>query len=311
MTATTLSLNSTTNTNAGFRAWGSGISAAFATVGLVKTTDTGQIDWATVAAPPTASTSQGYEVWRFNDTLQATKPIYLKVEYGTGATTASPEMWATVGTGTDGAGTLTSQAGTGTSVTSRRFVGDAGTALTPVTGAVYVAAPDASCVGMLAWPGASSAWGGMMFAVERTRDPDGTPNSDGFLLIQAYATTTSGAAAYDQRHFSAVASPGSVALPVPGVLSPSFQSVSDGTTLYPIPVFTGFTWRMGGPSKLLVAIGKGDVPANQTFTMTQYGAAHPFVSAGGGSTQSGGWGGWTNGGSGTSAGLGSFAMRMD
>jgi hypothetical protein len=312
MTATTLSLNSSTGTATTFRAWGSGISAGFAAVGLVQTADTGQINWTTVAAPTAAGTAMGYEIWRFADTLQATKPIFIKVEYGAGGNTQTPQMWVTVGTGTDGAGTLTSMAGTGTSVTPRYALGTSSQLLGAVTGAVYVSTPDSSAIGLLAWPGYGVTWGGMMFLVERTRDPDGTANSDGFILIVGQSSSSSGATTtYEQRHFSALVTPStSQYAPAPGLNQASFRSVSDGSTLYPIPVFTGFTTRMGGPSKLVVAIGKGDVPVNTTFTMTQYGAAHLWMSAGGGTTGADGWGGWSNNASAVT-GLNSFAMRMD
>jgi hypothetical protein len=88
--------------SADFRAWGSDLSASFANVGLVKTADTGQIDWVTVTRPVVGNTAAGYEIWRFTDSS-----VYLKIEYGTGGGLASPGMWLTVGTGSSGSGTLT------------------------------------------------------------------------------------------------------------------------------------------------------------------------------------------------------------
>ena len=87
--------------DANFRAWGSDLSASFAEVGLVKTADTGQIDWATVTRPA-ASTAAGYEIWRFTDSS-----VYMKFEYGTQSTSSAPGIWFTVGTGSNGSGTLT------------------------------------------------------------------------------------------------------------------------------------------------------------------------------------------------------------
>lgn len=97
------------NSDALFRTWGSAVTAGLAASGLVKTSDTGQIDWATVNRPTSATTSAGYEIYRFDDTMQSTAPIYLRISYGTGITTSglSPSLWFTAGTGTDGAGTIT------------------------------------------------------------------------------------------------------------------------------------------------------------------------------------------------------------
>lgn len=90
----------------GFRAWGSEFGVSMTACGLVQTSDTGQINWTTVNVPA-ANTAAGYEIWRFSDSS-----IYLKIEYGTGSGTQLPQMWITVGTGSNGSGTLTGQTST-------------------------------------------------------------------------------------------------------------------------------------------------------------------------------------------------------
>ena len=104
-TSTTLTLCDHTS-DAGFRAWGSEFHAQMVSIGLTLTSDTGQINWTTVTRPA-ITVSAGYEIWRFNDTLQATTPIFIKLEYGTGGTATYPTMWITVGNGSNGSGTLT------------------------------------------------------------------------------------------------------------------------------------------------------------------------------------------------------------
>ena len=90
--------------DATFRTWGSGIAAQFAAVGLVQTADTGQINWTTVARPGVGSYG-GYEIWRFNDSFQATAPVFIKLEYGVGTAADRPALRITVCTSTNGAGT--------------------------------------------------------------------------------------------------------------------------------------------------------------------------------------------------------------
>lgn len=99
--------------DADFRAWGSGIAAQIAAMGLVQTADTGQINWATVARPA-VSTNAGYEIWRFADSLQATKPVFIRLDYGIATVADRPRFAIRVGTATDGAGTLTGQLGAST-----------------------------------------------------------------------------------------------------------------------------------------------------------------------------------------------------
>lgn len=91
--------------DAGFRAWGADFSAHLAAIGLVQTTDTGQIDWGTVSKPG-GNTDAGYEVWRFDDTEQGSAPVYLRFRYGTD-TSNTPRITCDLGDATDGAGNLT------------------------------------------------------------------------------------------------------------------------------------------------------------------------------------------------------------
>src|SRR4051794_26109726 len=98
------------NSDATFRQFVQGIRDALTALGFARTTDTGQLDPATVTTPAGINTAAGYEVYRFADPLQATLPIFFKVEYGTGGTVDKPGLWVTAGTATNGAGTITAQA---------------------------------------------------------------------------------------------------------------------------------------------------------------------------------------------------------
>lgn len=109
MTTTTFSAAPTNATDAEFRDWGSKFSAALAAVGMVKTADTGTVDWSTVTKPSAINQKKCWEVWRFNDSLQATQPLFVLVEYGSSTVVNYPAIWVTLGKGTNGAGTLTSQ----------------------------------------------------------------------------------------------------------------------------------------------------------------------------------------------------------
>ena len=101
------------SSDAGFRTWGAEFHAQLVAIGLTLTSDTGQINWTTVTRPASLGVG-GYEIWRFNDTLQSTTPIFIKLEYGTSYQAAMPGIWITVGQGSSGAGAITG-------VTSSRF----------------------------------------------------------------------------------------------------------------------------------------------------------------------------------------------
>lgn len=89
--------------DAGFRAWGAEFHGQLLACGLTLTADTGQINWTTVVRPA-VNVQAGYEVWRFNDTLQSTTPVYLIFSFGTANAVANPKIWVTVCGATNGAG---------------------------------------------------------------------------------------------------------------------------------------------------------------------------------------------------------------
>lgn len=87
------------------------------TGGLVQTADTGQLDHTTVVVPA-ATPSQvteyvlGYWIFRFDDALQSTDPIFIKLEITYNGSTAVQDRktmgsYVKVGTGSNGTGTLT------------------------------------------------------------------------------------------------------------------------------------------------------------------------------------------------------------
>jgi hypothetical protein len=89
-----------------------------AAFGWVKSSDVGQIDWTSVVAPTGISQVMGYEVWAMADTLQATYPVYLKIQYGSGGAGANyPAITLTPATGyTGSSGTMSGQIGTAVSL---------------------------------------------------------------------------------------------------------------------------------------------------------------------------------------------------
>lgn len=97
-------------TSADFRAWVTAFLNALTTVGLVRVPFPGEINEATVGTQNAAPNGvAGAAVLRFDDSLQGTKPVFLKFEFGhSDSSNAGPgQLWVTVGTGHDGDGSLT------------------------------------------------------------------------------------------------------------------------------------------------------------------------------------------------------------
>lgn len=155
-----------------WRSWGKGLSDALTAVGFVKSSDTGQVDWATSTKPATGSTYPVYEIRRLSDSLQSACPVYAKLEYGCDSGANRPATRLSVGKGSDGAGNLT------------------GILVTPTA-----MSPAASSVSTTAWAGSGDGsmvhytpptlvtTGNMGFVIERSRTAGGTPTGTGLLTV--------------------------------------------------------------------------------------------------------------------------------
>jgi len=160
-------------TDAAFRTWGNEFKTNLAAVGLVQTADTGQINWATVTRAA-INTAAGYEIWRFADSS-----LYLKIEYGSGGGTSIPQMWITVGTGSNGSGTLTGQLSTRNIWTS-----GTGPASTVTTYTTYLSrtADSFSCIFKANANTASYPEGFLI--IGKTVDGTGAATSTGFAVLR-------------------------------------------------------------------------------------------------------------------------------
>lgn len=159
--------------DATFRAWVTDFAAKLAEVGLVQTADTGQINIATATRPVvTNGVAAGYQIWKFSD-----NSIFLKFEYGTAnGATDRPGIWCTVGTGSDGSGTLTGTVSSRRSVVAEVGISSPGTARLSYM-SHSVADGFFGFIGYINALGADRALGTLIVA--RSVDANGTPNNQG------------------------------------------------------------------------------------------------------------------------------------
>lgn len=257
--AATTTLINTVTTDAAFRTWGSAYAAKFASMGLVQTSDTGQINWTTVLAAVGANASQGYEIWRFADALQATAPIFLKIEYGSGAAAANGSLWFTVGSGTNGAGTLTGVTSVRQQVTctatagaiTHYWSGDTNRLAVSVTGA--------------------SAATSLGLYIERTVDTAGVVTAEGILIIY-HSSSGWGQVAWNQA-----TGPCSVVETSLGAMGPTtapFGQYGTQVAIYPIFHNKGVFF----PPGLNCMVYEAPLIAAGSFiAFTVYGAMHTYV----------------------------------
>lgn len=255
--------------DADFRQWGAGIAAQLAAIGLVKAADTGQIDWTTVLRP-TANLYAGYEIWRFNDSLQATLPVFIKIEYGVGNLLDRLALRVQVSTSTNGAGTPTGQLGTQTTLSylASRVAGST---------APSFCSGDASRLNLVTnWDQTSGFF--MVVLVERTKTQTMVNTADGIVTAM---TIQSAAVRY--QVIPILATPptqvnGNMAAPFSPGASSALQSFAVSPTLAPLgqPFFA--SW---------VAYSTNDMTAAVPVQVDHLGGLHMMMPLACGQTSAG------------------------
>jgi hypothetical protein len=252
MTAVSATIDSTGfNSDAIFRTWGSGIEGLFTSAGWSRTADTGQINWTTVTKPGTITTAAGYVIYAFTDSLQSTVPIYIKIEFGTGVVVITyPGLWITVGTGSDGAGTLT-----GVFFARLRLDSTAPGNLT-----YKLSATSSRLAASLAWDSSSTHWG---IGIERTHNSSGADTDTGAMVFILAPTNL----AYSQVHIfangsSTLYSKWNCTLPPTGT-----GVVGSDVSLYPVR-----GWQPGesSPSQCFYEYFNADLTARTQITTTNW-----------------------------------------
>lgn len=190
MTASSINTVVDQTTDAAFRTWvAEVITFLFTTLGVTQTSDTGQINTSTVTRSAVINTAAGYVIGRFNDTAQSTSPIFFKLEFGTGTTQpTNPAMWITVGTGSNGSGTLTGV------VSTRVAAGNFGIPSSTITAFITCGCYSATAgVLWLNWKqgGSTSAPLSLAgFAIYRSADNTAAVTTDSVQLFTASSTAT-------------------------------------------------------------------------------------------------------------------------
>jgi hypothetical protein len=175
-----------TSTTASFRAWAQWVEDVLVTIGgWVVTDDLNQT--LPSALPVCTGTDQqkGFRIYRMNDALQATAPVFMRIDYGSGRWTPSNNgppwpcaVWLTIGTGTNGGGAIT-----GTVIASRQ-VGNFGAGLGVGGDSMASVANNRFVIALWAGSGAGSLFP-VVFSVERSVDATGAYTGDGVMVVHS------------------------------------------------------------------------------------------------------------------------------
>ena len=244
---------------------------ASGTVTMVLTTQANEVHagsgTTTALAAAPAANNYVYEIWGMGDALQATSPFYLKIEYGTGSSANGPNLYVTIGTATNLAGTLSGN------VSSRVSVGNN-------TGNTTTAYP-CELAGSTGWFGCilwrnSTGTMARIFCVDRSKDASGYDTGDyATLLTCGYTGVT------QQSIFKAGT--------LQGVATLEYSSASRWGTILPITATTGIingqthnspviplVGQVDNPSLAAVVVLAADYAENDPIPVSLFGSTHTY-----------------------------------
>lgn len=262
----TLHINN--STDADFRAWVQFIEDTLVTTGgWVVTGDTGQMTISTASHPTAVNQKVGFRLYRMADTLQATAPVYMRLDYGSCAASAGePAFWITIGTGSDGAG----------NITGLLFNGGASATATLQTNITGTNACDSygsastSRVHLLMFV-RSGGNDLLVFSLERSKDTNGNDTADGLIMV--YNSTSNGV----DRCQYLLCTPGSQP-PIEAGISMilSNQSASSFSSNVGVGIAIPFKGIAQQPGTGFVAVDSGDFIAEATISFSLYGATRTY-----------------------------------
>lgn len=255
-------------------------------VGLTEvTSDTGRAaDFTTTTFTGTASATLGevyqtpFKMYRFADTAQATRPFYLKLEFGSYSASAvnnaryASFRWS-VGFGTNGSGTLTGTGFVGVWHSTRFSVSTAGAMAANM-------APDGAGIAIIGTSGAQqhmTSW-----CIERGRNTDGTIDSSRLFL--AYVTQIANNHSFHNMSASGVSSqivnsgnPVVLFAPPSSLGTTGILSYEGGTGASPI---YPYSYKPYPGLMCLMYYGQTDVGLGVTFSVTRYGVSRSYKTYG-------------------------------
>jgi hypothetical protein len=263
------------STLANFKNWAQTISSFFTTAGWVQSSDTGQVNWGSIASVP-GSGAYVYEIWQPNDGLTT---FYLKIEYGNLSGTNSPAIRLTLSSTTNGSGTPTGFVAGPFSASNA-----AATPASAVTTYECDFFGNTGMISALMWRSAST--GGInlpcIFNIERSRDSSGNATSTYVTLYYAGSTSVANNLVYNQQSIVfgvgvalIVGSNGTGSTSVPSVRGTAVTGSFNGAI--PIDLVAPYVGYWDQNCTGLASAAGADFSEGVTFNATVYGTTMTYM----------------------------------
>jgi hypothetical protein len=295
-------LTFSTQTNAEVQANIQFIIDALTNGGWIQTSDTGQINVGSVTATNVNNHQYGYVVFRMNDALQTTAPVFIKIVFANGSNQLNSlgvfSVFLFIGQGSDGSGNLTGvRFNNGGALGSSQTVsavsgwgpGNIGSALTPAGYSSFGSVASNRCAfnlfniltGIAGSPGYSPLF---FFSIERSKNSSGQDTTDGLIVIYRNAAEVAGAFGRITDHYGInrvayvklATGPQPPIEPYCSFLLPfQISATYDGKT--GVGLMIPFAGVAQNPGYNVAAVRAVDFTAESTFTLNVYGNPVTYI----------------------------------
>lgn len=261
-----LTIDGAGNVLATFLEWAELISNMFSSQGWTRTADTGQTTLSTVTQANLPAVAL-FEIWQSNDALSSSFPMTVKVGYGSSSNGQSePAFQITVGSGSNGSGTLLSASPTFIVTTNINSPANGALFQCSLSGAIN----RMTCLMFREWPGS------FFFNIERSHDATGADTGEYFTLICGGSVIV-----YSQVSvFPAAQGVTFTETTVPTVNTTNTTGLilGDNTNLSAAPVWP-VVGRFGNPLVGAVSVKGGDIASGALLPVSVYGTAMNYIVA--------------------------------
>ena len=210
-----------------------------------------------------------------NDALAATAPVFMRIDFGSNWNSQPcPGIWITIGTGSNGAGTITGIVWNGGA--SQANIGAQSTSASAANNSYGSADPSRFTIALFITP--STPGFGIIFGVERTKDSTGNDTAEGLLYAQGGGSEFGANTNYFSRAAFFVLAGGTqpnheTGLSYITTYNNPTQTFGGNIGVGPIIFFKGVAQQ---PGKNWMICNSSDVSGEASFSMTIYGVSTSY-----------------------------------
>lgn len=274
-TRTSTIINPTNAANA-IRDWAQFVEDTLVTTGgWVVTSDTGQTLPSALVTPGSINTKAGYRIYRMDDSLQSTYPVFIRFDFGCAGSVSYPGIWLTIGTGSNGTGTITGKLFDGAAATNPQV--SAGAATSPLTNTCYgSAANNRVSIALFVAPSTNNYT--LVLTIERTKDSSGADTGDGLLMTYMDIETTGflGYLSYSRYVRYVAGQQPTLENGLSYILPRQNPSETFGSGDVGAGVLIHFKGTAQQPGTNVMITNASDVSAEGSFSLTLYGASRTY-----------------------------------